>query len=489
MTLVELFRAGLAESPGRVALISGKERLTFGEMDERARRIAGRLVDHADGPPGRIGVLAGATPAAFVGILGAMYAGAAAVPLNPYFPPRRTAAMATAAGVSVVLTDLPGEALSDLGYHLQPVMTGCSGGPGWAGTPELDDEAYLMFTSGSTGRPKGVPITHRNAAHFFDWATDRYPLTPDDVVAQTFEPTFDLFMFAMFTAWPAGAAVVCVPPPLLGRLPQIIEQSRISVWFSVPSTIRLLHRRGLLGPGTLAGVHTSLFCGEALTEEAAALWHRAAPQGVLDNLYGPTELTIACTVHRFLPGAEPATPNGVVPIGRPYPGLDYRLLPAAGETETETETGELCVTGPQMFRGYLDPADDDGRFAELAGCRWYRTGDLVRRLPDDGLAYLGRLDSTTKVRGYRVELLEVEHALRSLPAVDDCAVVSVDNNGETVLFAEYSGAPTGIAELMRGLAETLPDYMVPRMIRRVEALPLNANGKIDRAAVRARAAS
>jgi acyl-coenzyme A synthetase/AMP-(fatty) acid ligase len=241
---------------------------------------------------------------------------------------------------------------------------------------------------------------------------------------------------------------------------------------------------GALAPGSMPTLRRSLFCGEALREADAADWQAAAPQSVVENLYGPTELTIACTVDRWPNRADVG--NGVVPIGLPHPGLPQVLLDPHGRVADDE--GELCVGGPQMFAGYLDPADDVGRFLVVDGERYYRTGDRVRRLPDSRLAYLGRLDYQVKIRGYRVELLEIEHALRQLDGVSDCAVTVVDRDGEATLHAAFVGDRAVQDGLTSALAARLPEYQVPRYIWHTDALPLNPNGKVDRSAL-ARAVS
>jgi non-ribosomal peptide synthetase component F len=280
----------------------------------------------------------------------------------------------------------------------------------------------------------------------------------------------------------ANAELVAVPMPVLRRLPEFVDGHGISLWFSVPTAIRLLRKLGRLSPGALRPLKRSLFCGEALTCDDAAAWRVAAPTGILDNLYGPTELTIACSAYRWLgEDGDDYGVNGIVPIGRLFE--DTRCLLVDADLRPAADEGELCVTGTQMFPGYLDPSDDEGRFLKRDGLRWYRTGDRVRRLADGNLAYLGRLDYQVKIRGYRVELLEVEHALRQLDEVRDCAVTVVQRHGEAELAAAYCGEPVAGRKIAQRLAARLPQYMIPKSIRYVAELPLNSNGKVDRKAL------
>jgi amino acid adenylation domain-containing protein len=438
-----------------------------------------------------VGILAGdGTPVAYVGVLAAIYAGAAAVPLSVKFPLPRTAAMVESAGLTTLIVDEEGARLAaELdgvrciyidSTTTETVSAAPSGGPltrlSQPRQAGADDIAYVMFTSGSTGRPKGVPISHGNVIHFLDAAQSRYQLSAEDVLAQTFEPTFDLFMFGLFMAWSANAALVAVPPLALPRLPQFVAKHSITLWFSVPSTIRLAARFGVLTPGSMPSLTRSLFCGEALTRADAAAWHAAAPGAVIDNLYGPTELTMACTAQWWRPDDEGV--NGLVPIGLPFAGLGHVL--ADPQLRPATDEGELCVSGPQTFRGYLDPRDDEGRFFWLDGQRWYRTGDRCRRLADGTLSYLGRLDHQVQVRGYRIELLEIEHAMRQIEGVRQAAVVVVDRDEEPTIVAWYTGEHEAIDHILKRLAATLPGYMMPKAVRHLDELPLNVNGKVDR---------
>jgi amino acid adenylation domain-containing protein len=487
--LADEFLAGLSADPGRTALQVGEVRWRYSDLYRAASGLAYEAVAGAAGPVARLGVLGGngATPA--VGILAALLVGAAAVPLNPGFPLHRTLEMIDAAELSTVLVD---ERLSSLRAALtaaRPELRclGVPNSPPGGPAPQLDprtidprETAYLMFTSGSTGRPKGVPVSHGNVQHFLAAARSRHPIHRNDVVVQTFEPTFDLFMYALLMGWRAGATQVAMPSQVLRRLPSFLAEHRVSVWFSVPSTIRLARRLGVLAPGSMPTLARSMFCGEPLQRLDADAWAAAAPRTTVENLYGPTELTIACSSY-VLDGRDsgPDAPgNGVVPIGELYDGL--RAVLVDERLQVTADEGELCVAGPQMFGGYLDPADDADRFVSSGAERFYRTGDRVRRQPGVGLVYLGRLDHQIKVRGYRIELLEIEHALRAIDGVDTCAVVPLDRHGETTLVAVYSGEPAEPTALLRAMAQRLPEYMVPSQIRRVDQLPLNSNGKVDR---------
>ena len=501
--LHDWFLCGLAAAPDGDALRIGDRSWTYAQVHEMALSWAGTLQAASPERLRSVGVLAAQTPETYVGILAASYVGAFAVPLSPAFPAERTAAMIEAAAVDAFIADGKGaDILAQTGLAgRRPVLAPDTDAAGPAGitirnqpshaltdpaAASPSDVAYVLFTSGSTGRPKGVPISHGNVDHFLWFNQKRYGLTPEDVCSQTFATTFDLAMFDIFMAWGAGATLESTPVHAFLALPEFIERKKMTVWFSVPSSIAVARRRGGLSPGSMPSLRWSLFCGEALMRQDAEDWQQAASQSVLENLYGPTELTIACSTYRWMPDQSPAEcVNGVVPIGTVYPSFRYVLIDPFGQPSPDE--GELCVTGPQMFSGYLDPGDDENRFLAHDDRRWYRTGDRVRRDADaqgaDVLKYLGRIDFQVKIRGYRVELAEVEHTARALPGINQVAAVPVRYRGIVELAMFYAGSALTPQDVIVALAKSLPDYMVPRWAWRLDDIPLNANQKVDRRAL------
>ena len=484
-----------------------KQTLTYGELDATARRWAGALVAGATRPLERVGIFAYRSATSYAGVLASLYAGAAFVPLNRTFPVARTAAMIERADLDAIIVDegsLPQLAaivaeLSRVPRILLPTAA-ASAAPRLAADvvdrtalataaplAELaqvsaDSTAYLLFTSGSTGQPKGVPVTHRNAVHFLAANQRRYRLTPEDRVTQMFDQTFDLSVFDLFMAWSAGACV-CVPQPLEMLAPvRFIREHAITLWFSVPSLVALLRKKQQLAPGSLPSLRYSLFCGEALPRALAETWQAAAPASVLENLYGPTELTIACSAYRWDPIRSPREcVNDVVPIGALYDGLTGLVVDEQLRAVPDGEPGELCVAGPQTFPGYFrDPRTTAERCFVRGGARFYRTGDRVRRIHGT-LVFLGRIDSQVKIRGYRIELGEVEAALCANPGVAISAAIAWPiADGVAEGLQAFVVGNVDAAGLRARLQTALPPYMVPTAIHVLEAMPLNANGKIDR---------
>ncbi len=505
-------------TPDAPAIVVRGATSSYGQMEDRARRWARAIVDAHGGRPGRVGLFAYRSAVAYTGTMAALFSGATYVPLNPTFPIEKTAAMIEAADLDAVIVDstcLP--QVAKLGPLAQLLLlipeVDVTEIPGMSGrilgktelervapleqlsplTPE--DIAYLLFTSGSTGAPKGVPVTHGNAAYFMEFMSRRYSIQPHDRFSQTFDQTFDLSVFDLFMAWSNGACVYGMTPVELLSPTKYINQNGITVWFSVPSVPAQMARRGTLQPNSLPTLRWSLFCGEPLTQRSAELWQAAAPNSIVENLYGPTELTIACFLHRWDPQRSPAMcRNGIVPIGRPYDGLSAMLVDEQLQAVPDGEIGELCVNGPQTTPGYWRaPEITAQRYVELEvgrheKRRFYRTGDLVAKLPEGEYVFMGRADNQIKVLGHRVELGEIEAALRSHPGVEHAVAIGWPAVGTTAdgIIAFVSGDVSSIDELLARAKASLPPYIVPRQIFPVSEMPLNANGKVDRRALKER---
>ena len=296
-------------------------------------------------------------------------------------------------------------------------------------------------------------------------------------------------MFDLFVSWCSGAALVVPQADEVLDPARFVAAAGITHWYSVPSVVSIARRLRTLRPGCMPELRVSLFAGEQLSLEQARAWAVTAPDSVIENIYGPTELTVTCIGYRS--GREsrwPVTSNATVPMGRAYPHLEAILLDERGYA---TNDGELCVRGSQRFDGYLDPTHDVNRFLRYDGSRatahggrptpecWYRTGDRVR---DEGgeLVHLGRLDDQIKISGYRVELGEIESALRGHPRLADVVVLACPSLDDTMELWAVSTGDVVAAEELAPLVADLPEYMRPTGYRHRESLPRNLNGKTDR---------
>jgi amino acid adenylation domain-containing protein len=279
-----------------------------------------------------------------------------------------------------------------------------------------NDTAYLLFTSGSTGVPKGVAVSQSNAVAYMEYAAKRFGIHGRDRCSQNFDLTFDLSVHDLFTCWDAGATLCPYAEQTLTPA-TLVEEKKLTVWFSVPSVAMFASKLGLLEPGAFPTLRWSLFCGEALSSSLAAAWQAAANNSILENLYGPTEATIAITYYRWDSATSPAEcVRGLVPIGWPFDGQQVCAVNEDLAPVPFGESGELCLGGSQVTRGYLnDPEKTAKSFVRLKHTGdqvWYRTGDLVRQDERGCLFYLGRRDFQVKVNGYRVELQEIDLVLR-----------------------------------------------------------------------------
>jgi len=504
--------------PERNALEVAGEAWTYGRLKSKVLSVAATLQQHEqDDEPQLTAVLAHRSVTAFAGILGALLRGHGYVPLNPQFPTQRLLTMLDRSGCrSVIVGDeaiptlreilplvqrrllivLPdtgdaSEIRGEFPDHCFVDQNNLTASDQWTrALPAPTDTAYLLFTSGSTGIPKGVQVSHQNICRFIDVIQERYQITEQDRFSQMFELVFDLSLFDMFVAWEYGACVCC-PSTGDARLPaKFIMDSKISIWFSVPSLGLAMSKMRMLTPDLYPNLRISLFCGEALLSDIAAAWTRAAPNSIVENLYGPTEVTLACTWYKWNQETSPAESiHGMVPIGDPFPGMtaiatDGNLLEVA-----PGEEGELLMSGPQVAIGYWkDPGKTAAAFVIPPGRdeRFYRTGDRVRR-PGAGqpIQYLGRIDHQVKIRGNRVELGEIEEVVRSLPGVDVAVALGwpITEAGIDGVVAFVQGGEMDVNSMLASAAERLPSYMVPKEVRIINELPLNQNGKIDRKAL------
>jgi amino acid adenylation domain-containing protein len=504
--------------PTRGAIDVGGREVTYQELAYRAKRLAATLQDNA--VPGAVpltAVFVYRSETAYASVLGALMAGHGYVPLNRTFPIDRTRLMLERSMCRSLIVDAGSES------QLQTLLSGvetplviiCPDRSDvtelaaklpehrFIGANELADPdqwcpvdvaaesiAYLLFTSGSTGQPKGVMVSHANVIHYVEYVTRRYGFTSADRVSQTFDLTFDLSVHDMFVAWEIGACLCCPTQKQSINPGAFINDARLTVWFSVPSTAVFMRRFGVLKPGMYLGLRLSLFCGEALPMETVRQWALAAPNSVIENIYGPTELTIACTAYRWDSAKSPdECEQGIVPIGHPFDGMQALIVDERLCEVEEGKDGELLVTGPQLSLGYWQDGEKTRRaFVQVSGrnAAYYRTGDRVRRTAvNKPLVYLGRLDNQIKVRGHRVELGEVEAAIRQLSGLEGVVALgwpAAESGADGIeVFLETDGFDT--KTLATQLKEKLPPYMLPRDILILNRFPLNANGKYDRKAL------
>jgi len=492
--------------------------VTYEQLSYRAKRLAATL--QATAVPGAVpltAVFAYRSETAYAAVLGVLMAGHGYVPLNRTFPIDRSRVMLERSMCRSVIVDAGSEPqletlLRSIAIPLVIIcpdradvteLAGKFPAHRFIGARELADAeqwypidtaadsiAYLLFTSGSTGQPKGVIVSHANVHHYLDNVTKRYGFTSNDRLSQTFDLTFDLSAHDMFVAWETGACLCCPTQKQSIKPGAFINDARLTVWFSVPSTAVFMRRLGVLKPGMYSGLRLSLFCGEALPVDIARHWALAAPNSVIENIYGPTELTIGCTAYRWDNANSPdECEQGIVPIGQPFDGMRTLIVNEQLREVEDGKDGELLMTGPQLSLGYWhDEVKTRQAFVPVPSKTdiYYRTGDRVRRpAANRPLVYLGRVDNQIKVLGHRVELGEVEAAIRQISGLEGVVALGwpTTERGahgiEVFLEADEFDTKT----LATQLKEKLPVYMLPRNFLVLRRFPLNTNGKYDRKAL------
>ncbi|MFF8789313.1 amino acid adenylation domain-containing protein [Streptomyces sp. NPDC015125] len=516
-TLVRMVLEQAERTPAAEAVRIGEQVLTYRELAGRAARVARWAAALRDGPEQerelRIGVVGHRALPVYPALLGVLAAGGAYVPLDPAAPVRRLRDIAQRAELAAVVTDAEGWAglglsgtpalLIDRALPFQrgrlggrgltefealPEAEGALSEAGLQGEPRPDDVAYTIFTSGSTGTPKGVLVEHRSAVNLARWVSLTTDIGRGSRVTQNAALHFDASVQQIFSAWSAGATLLPVPEPVRVDGAQLygwLAEQAVTHWDSVPSlwapVVEHCAQRIAAGETVLPALKTVLLAGEILPAARVNQWRPWQQGHRLFNIYGPTEVTVDATSYEV---TEPVT-GSAPPIGCLLPGLRALVLDADGHPCPPEADGELLLGGIGVARGYLgDAAVTRERFITRDGGRWYRTGDVVRHTVQGELVFAGRRDDQVKVNGVRMELPEVERALRADPRVADAiAVVLVDGQGRHELAAAVvTRVPVTGAALRAALAEELPAAMVPARVLVVDALPRTANGKADRRA-------
>jgi D-alanine--poly(phosphoribitol) ligase subunit 1 len=356
------------------------------------------------------------------------------------------------------------------------------------------DPAYVMFTSGSTGEPKGAVLPHQGVLMLVDWAGADLKIGPADRLTNVNPLYFDNSVFDIYAGLLNGAAIVALDA-LKGRPPAElvaeITRHKCTFFFVVPTLFMYLDSMQLLTPDKLPTVGRFMFAGEGFPIARLRRFYQAfAGKARLINAYGPTETSCLCSSFEITASVFDST-EGLAPLGRLNPNFSHRILDDEMKPVIDGGVGELWLGGPGVALGYLNnPEESKRRFCQdpsIDGYRsmLYRTGDLVQEDPQTGiLRFRGRADNQVKLRGYRVELEEIDHAMVSIPGVlRALAVVLHDASGSSRLVAAYSGSKLQDADLLARCSARLPAYMVPNRFTWLENMPVNANGKADRRAV------
>ncbi|WP_431111402.1 amino acid adenylation domain-containing protein [Variovorax paradoxus] len=487
------------QQPDATALLFADEALSFHELNRRANRLAHRLIALGVGPDVLVGIAMERSVEMVVALLGVLKAGGAYLPLDPDYPAERLAYMVQDSGIELLLAH---RATRDWLHDRSSLTTLELDNLDLGGEPEADpgvalhgeNLAYVIYTSGSTGKPKGAAIRHDALHSCMAWMQRTYGLTREDTVLHKAPFGFDVSVWELFWPLTAGARLVVANPgdqrdP--ARLVELIRRHQVTTLNFVPSMLQaFLAHEGIEASTRLKHI---ICGGEAMPAETQKETLQRLQGATLQNLYGPTETTIhvtrwTCRLHPDDGGQR------LVPIGRPI--TDTRAYVLDGELNLVPRgvAGELYLGGVSLARGYLKrPGLSAERFVadpfDAKGGRLYRTGDLVRWNTEGQIEYLGRIDHQVKIRGLRIELGEIEAQLLAQPEVREAVVVAKEGPGGARLVgyvsvhAEHAEQAIDTAMLKERLGRVLPDYMVPRLIVTLDALPLSANGKVERKAL------
>jgi len=493
-----LFETWAERQPDRVAIRfvgSSMERLTYGELNDRANQLGHYLNKLGVGLDMPVGIFMKRSPEMIIAMLGILKSGGAYMPIDPAYPSDRQIFMVEDSGIeilltqSVVLEQLPEEISEGLAGRIicldldWEAISRLPDGDSEAGI-EPEQMAYVIYTSGSTGRPKGVMLQHRGLTNLVLAQTQGFEIGATDTVLQFASFSFDASVSETFMALCTGAELVLAAPDRISSgagILDLLRDQRITAVTLPPSLL------AVLDPDELPDLRVLVSAGETCSWEIVERWSDGRR---FFNAYGPTESTVGPT---YCLVSDLAERSQTVPIGSPIANTKVYILDAIMEQVPVGVSGELYLGGVGIARGYLGRPDLTAErflpnpFSHKAERRLYRTGDLARYLPDGNIEFLGRIDHQVKLRGFRIELGEIEAVMERFPQVRNAAVVvqgpASDNARLIAYFVAEQGVEPSVMELRAFLLASLPDYMVPSAFVALEAFPLTASGKIERLAL------
>ena len=468
-----------AVAPDAVAHISGDRTLTYGQLCTRSHALAAYLTERFGDDRSPIAVLGHREPEMLIAFLGAVKSGRPYVPIDTALPQPRIDKILAISRAAMLLTP-------------QDVVQFSAGEV--RATSDLDKAApyYILFTSGSTGEPKGVIITLACLEHFIGWMLTEQQFGEHEVFLNQAPFSFDLSVMDLYCSVATGGTLFSISRDLIENPKQLyraLARSGVTTWVSTPSFAQMCLVEGRFAEPMLPRVRRFLFCGETLAPQTAAQLLNRFPQAQVWNMYGPTETTVATTSIRI--DAAILEQYSPLPVGHVMPGTQIVVVDENRQKLPANERGEIIIAGPNVSPGYVEEPDLTARaFFEYSGQRAYKTGDLGY-FRDGLLFFEGRIDEQIKLSGYRIELGDVEANLRAMPTVRDAVVLPVIKNGAAqsltafvVLGARDQTSDFQLAHSLRTqLGERLPAYMLPRKFVFRDALPITANGKLDRAAL------
>jgi D-alanine--poly(phosphoribitol) ligase subunit 1 len=465
----------------RTAVISGSDSYTYSDLLQRAAEISETLQGIEDE---FIGLYTDNNFYTYASILGVLFSGKAFVPLNHKFPKSRLNKIVQSTELNFCLAcEESTEKVNNL--NLEVIVSDQKIKPKDLSDFSVDMNsqsiAYILFTSGSTGEPKGIPISIENLHCLSKNMADFFATSIEDKVLQMFELSFDVSIANTFMAFDAGATLVLSPLNNIVAIDaaKTIYDNKVNIVTMPPSAINYLKKYKILDSVDFTYVTKTVFTGEALPLNYLTYWKNAAPNSKLYNAYGPTENTVWSAWCELGEEDLAKSVNGLLPIGKVLDGFDYRLMDESGDV-SETK-GELWVSGAQVMNSYWKNEAQTSKALEVADSKiWYKSGDIVEMLDTGNLMYLNRKDFQVQVNGYRVELSEVEHKIKTVLGVDMAVVIPISENDEPLWLLAVAEKNEISKDEVARLRLEIPFYMFPKKLEVMASFPLNSNGKIDK---------
>lgn len=489
--IMQYFEEQVTATPSASAVTIGEVSITYAELNGKANQLARILRDQGVGPDKIIGIMVERSIEMIVGLFGILKAGGAYLPLLPNGPFERVYSLLKESRTLLLLTQTP--FLQDydvpaLDLHNAALYQGSPENLEPVNRPE--DLMYVMYTSGSTGKPKGVMVEHRSVINRLVWMNKQYPIDLHDVILQKTPFIFDVSVWELFW-WCMVGSSLCLLKPNHEKSPQAIvkciAQKHVTMTHFVPSMLGVFlnHVESHKDAPGLASLRHVFVSGEVLTPAHLKKFNQTlydTNATRLSNLYGPTEATVDVTYFDCPVQGEIER----IPIGKPIDNIEILILNEHNVCAAILETGELCIAGIGLARGYLyNPALTEEKFVAHPlheGERIYRTGDLARWLPDGNVEFLGRTDQQVKVRGIRIELGEIEIVISNFASIYQCVVIAEQESENITLITAYivTEKDFSLSNLKQYMSRILPNYMMPNLFISLPDIPLTPTGKADR---------